>query len=677
MRVFVFLTAVCTAFIPFVVGAATLSVGPATGSFQVGSTFDVGVFLDTEGESVNTISLALSFPPDTLQLVTPSAGNSIIGIWSAQPQFNNLEGTAEFQGGIPGGISVSKGLISTLTFRVRSVGTALVKFLDSSRVLLNDGRGTDALKNTSNGFYQLALPPPAGPIVVSETHPIQSEWYGNPNVVLAWAADAGAQGYSYVLNEDPVDIPDDISEGRRSTVTYRGTKDGIHYFHIKALRDGTWGGTTHFAIRIDTTAPADFPVAISPSARTVRLQPIIQFSSTDANSGVDHYELKIIPLSLETDALTDAARTGSEAIFIEAQSPYLPPTLAIGSYDVIVRAYDKARNYREVTQRLAIVSQMLEFIDGRGLSIRNQFVIPWNIVWGIGAALLLFLAFVAWRIERRHKLIITQRAQREFPETVKRQLDELRRYREKYGKALLLFVSMAIGLSMVSGVPAASAEQISVSPPVITTISRNISNEEIFYVGGKTENPQTDVVVYLQDLRTGETSSVRVVSDNRNDWFYRHHAFLPSGTYLLWAQAKIGEEQSPPSPQVQFSVEKTALQIGATRVSAEVVYLIIVLALGVALIGLIVLIVIHCVRVKRNRILFEKEIREAEESIRRGFAVLRRDVEAELAVVKKAHLSKELSSEEHTREAQLLKDLDLIERYIGKEVWDVERTEIN
>lgn len=677
-RVFVFLVAVtCAAVVPFMVHAATLSIGPATGSFQVGSTFDVGVYLDTEGESVNTISLALSFPPDTLQLVTPSAGNSIIGIWSAQPQFNNLEGTAEFQGGVPGGISVSKGLISTLTFRVRSVGTALVKFLDSSRVLLNDGRGTDALKNTSNGFYQLMLPPPAGPIIISETHPVQSEWYGNPNVVLAWAGDVGAQGYSYVLNDDPIDIPDDISEGRRSTVTYRGTKDGIHYFHIKALRDGTWGGTTHFAIRVDTTAPADFPIAISPSARTVRQQPIIQFSSTDANSGVDHYELKIVPLSLETDALEGASRSGSEAIFIETQSPYLPPTLTIGTYDVIVRAYDKARNYREVTQRLAIVSQILEFVDGRGLAIRNQLVIPWNIVWGIGSALLLFLAFVAWRIERRHKRIVALRAQREFPETVKRQLDELQRYREKYGKTLLLLLSVTVGLSMLIGAPAANAEQISVSPPVITTISRNISNEEIFYVGGKTENPQTDVVVYLQDLRTGETSSVRVVSDNRSDWFYRHHTFLPSGTYLLWAQAKIGEEQSPPSPQVQFTVEKTALQIGATRVGAEVLYLIIVLVLGAVLVALIILIVVHGIRVKRNRVLFEKEIREAEESIRRGFAVLRRDVEAELAVVKKAHLSKELSSEEHAKEAQLLKDLDLIERYIGKEVWDVERTAID
>ncbi|MDZ4229681.1 MAG: hypothetical protein U1C53_00935, partial [Candidatus Veblenbacteria bacterium] len=68
-------------------------------------------------------------------------------------------------------------------------------------------------------------------------------------------------------------------------------------------------------------------------------------------------------------------------------------------------------------------------------------------------------------------------------------------------------------------------------------------------------------------------------------------------------------------------------------------------------------------------------IREAEESVRRGFAVLKRDIQAELNVVRKAKLSKQLSAEEHAREAELMKDLDWVEKYIGKEVWDVEQAE--
>ncbi|MEK7513247.1 MAG: hypothetical protein AAB601_03550, partial [Patescibacteria group bacterium] len=93
------------------------------------------------------------------------------------------------------------------------------------------------------------------------------------------------------------------------------------------------------------------------------------------------------------------------------------------------------------------------------------------------------------------------------------------------------------------------------------------------------------------------------------------------------------------------------------------------------LVGLILYVVFHATAARRKHFAFMKEVREAEESIRRGFAVLRRDIEAELAVVRKAKLSKELSEEERVRETQLVKDLEWVERYIGKEVWDVERAE--
>jgi hypothetical protein len=650
--------------------AASLSLGPSTGSLQVGSTFDLSIFLDTEKESVNAVDILLSFPPDKLQLVTPSAGNSIVGVWTAQPKFNNIDGQVEFQGGMPGGVSVSRGLISTLTFRVRSVGSALVKLLDKSRVLLDDGKGTDALVNLSSGFYQLVLPPPAGPIVVSESHPVQSEWYANPNVVFTWGAESDVQGYSYIMNDEPADIVDDVSEGLRNSVTYRGVADGTHYFHIKALRNGTWGGTTHYAVRVDTAPPANFPIDIIPGERTVRVQPIIQFQTSDANSGIDHYELKIVPLTPNIAAAED--RPGDETLFIEAQSPYLPPPLQIGDYDVIVRAYDVAKNYREVTAHVSIVPQVLEFVDGKGLSIRNIAVLPWNAVWAIAAALLTLLGIVAWRVRLWHLRVEARRAERQLPDELRRQLDELQRYRAKYGSALL--VLLLIGSFIMGAPPARADDSVGIAPPVITTVSRDISNEEIFYVGGRTENPQTDVTLFLQDLRTGETNSMRLASGRNGEWFYRHQTFLPAGSYLLWAQAGIGEEKSPPSPQVQFTVEQTAFQIGSTRISFTTLYLILIVVLSIILLGLLAMIVYHAMQGKRKHAAFMKEVKEAEESVRRGFAVLRRDIGAELEVVKRAKLSKQLSDEEEAKETQLMRDLEWVERYIGKEVWDVEKS---
>src|SRR3989344_1021647 len=91
-------------FLPRSALATILSVSPATGSFHVGSTFSISLLLDTEGKSINAIQAFLSFPPDLLQVVSPSAGGSIVGVWTVPPKFNNTTGRINLEGGIPSGI---------------------------------------------------------------------------------------------------------------------------------------------------------------------------------------------------------------------------------------------------------------------------------------------------------------------------------------------------------------------------------------------------------------------------------------------------------------------------------------------------------------------------------------------------------------------------------------------
>lgn len=67
--------------------------------------------------------------------------------------------------------------------------------------------------------------------------------------------------------------------------------------------------------------------------------------------------------------------------------------------------------------------------------------------------------------------------------------------------------------------------------------------------------------------------------------------------------------------------------------------------------------------------------KEAEESISRGFAVLKRDIEAELSLTRKVNLSKSISEKAKQKETHLLRDLDAIQKHITKEVWDIEQTE--
>ncbi|MEK7634708.1 MAG: cohesin domain-containing protein [Patescibacteria group bacterium] len=653
--------------------AAIISLSPSSGAFTVGSTFDISLFLNTQEKSVNAVQIYLKFPSDKLQLVSPKISQSIINIWSSQPKLDNKTGVIELEGIIPGGINTSNGLITKFTFRVKSVGSAIVKFLDKSRVLLNDGLGTDALEQAQNSIYSLVLPPPAGPIVVSETHPDQSRWYSNQNLILKWASESEVDGYSYILNNEPIDIPDDISDGVKNSVIYKNIGNGVYYFHIKSLRNGGWGGVTHFSVNIDSLPPAEFSIEVSPSVRSTSRQPIIQFMTTDSFSGLDHYELKIISLqSIKSDEEKE-----NQQFFIEAESPYLSPMLELGSYDIIIRAYDKAGNYRETIKHLNIVNPFLKPITDKGLEIDGLFIIPWLFVWIISVFLIVIITYVGWRFEKWHHNIHFQILNRKFPEHIEKKLDEFEKYRSKYKGVSIFLIIISAGILFSGSVFAQETEsqKIEFGPPVITTISRNISNEEIFYIGGKTDFSNTKVIIYLQNPKTGETLSQGIVSDKNGDWLYRHNAFLSSGNYILWAQSKIDEQLSPPSAQMQINVQRTAIQFGASRISYEVLYLIIIVIFLMIFIYVISRAVFHAYHAREKHKEFTKEIKEAEESIRRGFAVLRRDIEAELAVIKKVKLNKNISAEEKNKEDQLIKDINLIESYIGKEIWDIKKTE--
>lgn len=273
------------------------------------------------------------------------------------------------------------------------------------------------------------------------------------------------------------------------------------------------------------------------------------------------------------------------------------------------------------------------------------------------------------KIRDWHRALDDERARKLLPAEVEKQLTELKHYRAKYGRVLLILLLIGWLFS------AAATQAAPLTPPIVTTVSRAVTNEDIFYIGGETEAPGASVIVYLQNLGTGETAGFEVVSDESGEWFYRHHTFLASGNYQLWVQGRLGEEWSPPSPQFALTVRATAFQFGVSRLSYQAVLFGLVLLLALVLLGLAGYVLVHGLRGRQKRALLLKEIREAEESVRRGFAVLRRDIAAELAVVKKTKLARELAAEEKQTEERLLKDLAAVERYIGREIWEVEQAE--
>lgn len=653
--------------------AASFTVSPTTGTFTVGSTFDVSILLNTDGKSVNALDVDLKFPPEKLQLVSPKTNVSVISVWTSQPQFNNQNGSLRLQGGIPHGVNVNNATVATLTFRVKTIGNAIIRFTDNSKILLNDGLGTDAFTNRQNAVFSLTLPPPAGPVVASETHSDQSMWYANPTVILNWASDEKVDGYSYVFDENPVNTPDDSVESKENRVVYKNVTDGTHYFHIKSHRSGAWGGTTNFAVNVDTASPASFPLVILPNSRTNVRDPIVKFATTDALSGIDHYEIKFVDLKPKKNP--DGSDPG-QPFFIEADSPYISPALDIGAYDVFVRAYDKASNYFEIKKRLTITDSFLSLSTEDGLTIGDTSV-PISLVILIMIFILIALYLLARYAKKRHYEIDRIKKNKDLPDSVKEQLNELQQYKSKYGMiSILAIVILSFGLFMLGGKNIyAESSAVELAPPYVSVISENITNNEIFYIGGKTEDRNTQVIIYTQNISTGETYNYSVQSDNKGEWFYRSNGFLTPGTYRIWSQSKVGDLVSPPSPQITMNVGRAAISFGVSRISYEAIYLTIIGAMVFLMLFMVLYIIYHLYHSRRKHNVLMKEVREAEESLRRGFAILKRDIEVELASLKKS-VGRPLTDDEKSREKELMRDLKNIEKRVGKEVWDIERVEM-
>lgn len=616
---------------------------------------------------MNAISVEVQFPPDRLQVTNPSSGHSVVGIWSEVPSYNNQKGTLTLVGAVPKGVTASRALITTLTLRAKAVGDATIKISDQSRILLNDGKGTDALGNVVNAFVKLVLPPPAGPIVFSATHPDQDHWYKEETATFSWESDLGIQGYSYVLNELPVDTPDSISDGTRTSVSYNHFASGLYYFHIKALRDGTWGGVTHYAIHNDVESPAAFPVVILPGEKTTRHQPILQFQTSDALSGIDRYEVKIVPLTAGGNP------DGNEPLFFEAQSPYITPVQNLGSYDVIVRAVDKAGNFYDSVKNFQIVDNLLGFADEGGLLIRGHQVVAWDWVWGILAGIIVFLAAGIFVVRRWHRSLDGRKGLKSLPGELAAQLDELKKYRERYGKmALMLVLCTSFAWGVLSAGLVRAQEKDGLTPPVVSAIARNISDDEQFYITGTVKFKGSTVVLYIQNEAEGTIITRDIMPDANGDWFYQHPTPFVPGDYSVWLQARSGEELSSPSAKSDVTVGREAFRLGSSRISYETVYLYLSLILFLGVAGLVVYLALHATRGHKKRKVFLREVREAEESIVRGFAVLRRDIQAELALVHKAKMTRELTATERAQEERLMKDLAYVEQHVKKEVWDLE-----
>lgn len=345
---------------PLSAHAASLNFSPPSGSYGVGGTFEVRVNVESSDQAMNAASGVVSFPWDKLEVVSISKQGSIFSLWPAEPSFSNSQGTVSFEGIVlnPGYIGAN-GKILTITFRARNAGQANLSF-SSGSVLANDGTGANILNGLRVAVFTLTgteetspvpqseVPPVTtkdAPNITSSTHMDQGKWYVNNTPEFSWELPSGVLEVRTLIGKSSTSNPSVSYLPPISKKKVDELPDGTYYFSLQARTPSGWSAVSRYRVNIDTTPPKPFSIVFPHGNKGWEPQPVVFFNTTDNESGISHYEIKI---GSDTNPIKTAPVTSS--------NPYVLPPQVPGTYTLLVTAIDNAGNIRNNSEKFTIES---------------------------------------------------------------------------------------------------------------------------------------------------------------------------------------------------------------------------------------------------------------------------------------------------------------------------------
>jgi hypothetical protein len=308
--------------------AASLYIDPAMSQIHRGDSITMSVRLDTDeaaGECVNTVDAVISYP-ENIEPQDVSIGESILRVWVEEPTIHRDTRTITFAGGIPNG------------YCGRVVG---------------DPRLTNILAK----------------IV-----------FQSPGFVVGGGA-IGTEATISFGEESAAYLNDGL-----------GTKATLSTYPAKIELDPKLGGTItnkwQEDVNADDILPEEFSISLQKDDKAFSQKYYIVFSTTDKQTGIDHYE--VMEESLAQFGSFQWGR--ADAPWVETRSPYVLTDQSLNSI-IRVKAIDKAGN--EYIATLIPDETLRTLSHGQFLSI---------VVGGIGGLLVLVLVtvLILW-IRRRRK----------------------------------------------------------------------------------------------------------------------------------------------------------------------------------------------------------------------------------------------------------------------------------
>jgi hypothetical protein len=184
---------------------------------------------------------------------------------------------------------------------------------------------------------------PDAPEITSTSHPSSDVWYATTTVFFAWENPIDVTAVRFSLDQASSTIPTVTTEPAVSDKDYSDLKPGENWFHLRMKNESGWGNVSHRRVLVDIAPPEPFTVTATPDA-VVPDAAILQFTTTDALSGLDRYEIVLQGGEIKKLKSTDVPPSG-----------YILTSLSAGAQNFKIYAYDKAGNKQESSGSVSVL----------------------------------------------------------------------------------------------------------------------------------------------------------------------------------------------------------------------------------------------------------------------------------------------------------------------------------
>ncbi len=308
---------------------STLHLEPEFGTVRQDRELRVAVKIRTGGENINAAEATLSFNPSRFEVLEISFEHSFCSPeFTLEKSIDNVTGVVHVACIVLDSVLAdTEANLAELIIAPRATGPVSLRFTEETRVIADDGLGTNVLRKKTDGFYQIVETGIQDNTLqlVSLSHPNSERWYSRKEIEMYWNFRAPLR---YLLSsKDGIVVPEDALEVTSSSVTISAPDDGEYYFSVVA----SGGEQASYRLRIDTTPPEPPIIRVSnprpESGELVRFE----FTGHDKASGLQS---------------TFYVRL-DQGTFLPVGSSLSVPFSLRGVHEVVVRAFDNANNFSD------------------------------------------------------------------------------------------------------------------------------------------------------------------------------------------------------------------------------------------------------------------------------------------------------------------------------------------